>query len=78
MARDIRGSVAWARAIRKAGVLTDKEVDDIVDGLEKVAQRIEERGLSDAAEEDIHSVIERMLGEEVGEVSEIAYRSIAQ
>ena len=66
---DIRGSVAWARAIGKAGVLTDKEVGDIVDGLDKVAQRIEEHGLSDAAEEDIHSVIERMLGEEVGEVS---------
>ncbi len=66
---DIRGSVAWARAIGRAGVLTDKEVGDIVDGLDKVAQRIEEHGLSDAAEEDIHSVIERMLGEEVGEVS---------
>ena len=27
---DIRGSVAWARAIGKAGVLTDKEVGDIL------------------------------------------------
>ncbi|HAT37873.1 MAG TPA: hypothetical protein DCS75_05225, partial [Gemmatimonadetes bacterium] len=53
---DIQGSVAWARAIGKAGVLTDKEVGDILGGLDNVVQRIEKHGLSEAAEEDIHSV----------------------
>jgi argininosuccinate lyase len=34
-----------------------------------VAERIEREGLGDAPEEDIHSVVERMLGEAVGEVA---------
>jgi argininosuccinate lyase len=63
---DVRGSVAWARAIGKAGVLSPEETDAIVVGLERVAERIEREGLADAPEEDIHSVIERMLGEEAG------------
>ena len=66
---DIRGSVAWARAIGAAGVLTDGETQSLVDGLAKVADRIEREGFSEAAEEDIHSVVERMLGEEAGEVA---------
>ena len=66
---DVLGSVAWARAIGRAGVLSEDEVTVIVDGLAKVHQRIEDQGLSEAPEEDIHSVIERMLGEEVGEVA---------
>ena len=66
---DVRASIAWARAIGRAGVLTSEEVDAIVTGLESVAMRIEREGLADAAEEDIHSVVERMLGEEAGEVA---------
>jgi len=66
---DVRGSVAWARAIGAAGVLTADETDAILAGLEQVAERIEKEGLADAPEEDIHSVIERMLGETAGEVA---------
>lgn len=66
---DVRGSVAWARAIGRAGVLTDDEVAAILDGLGRVSVRIESEGLAGAPEEDIHSVIERMLGEEAGDVA---------
>ena len=66
---DIRGSVAWAKAIGGAGVLTDDEVRALVEGLAQLAERIENEGLDDAPEEDIHSVIERMLSEEVGPVA---------
>ena len=66
---DVRGSVAWARAIGGAGGLTDDEVTALVEGLAQVAERIENDGLIDAPEEDIHSVIERMLGEEAGPVA---------
>jgi argininosuccinate lyase len=66
---DVRGSVAWARAIGAAGVLSDAEVDVVVEGLGRVAGRIEREGLASATEEDIHSVIERMLREEVGDVA---------
>jgi argininosuccinate lyase len=66
---DVRGSIAWARAIGAAGVLRPDETEAIVAGLERVAERIESEGLSEALEEDIHSVVERMLGEEVGPVA---------
>lgn len=66
---DVRGSTAWARAIGAAGVLTPDETDAIVTGLAQVADRIEREGLADAPEEDIHSVVERMLGEVAGAVA---------
>jgi argininosuccinate lyase len=68
-AEDVRGSVAWARGLAKAGVLTAAERDAIVDGLARVASRIESEGLGAATEEDIHSVVERMLGEAAGPVA---------
>jgi argininosuccinate lyase len=66
---DVRGSVAWARAIGTAGVLTTDETAAIVTGLERVAARIEREGFTDAPEEDIHSLVERMLGEAAGDVA---------
>lgn len=66
---DLRGSVAWARAIGAAGVLTAAETDEIVAGLSAVGERIEVEGFAHASEEDIHSVVERMLGEAVGGVA---------
>jgi argininosuccinate lyase len=66
---DIQGSVAWARALGGAGVLKEGEVADLHRGLESVARRIETEGLGGAPEEDIHSVVERMLREAVGAVA---------
>jgi argininosuccinate lyase len=66
---DVRASVAWARALGAAGVLTAAESETIMTGLSSVALRIEAEGLADAPEEDIHSVVERMLGEEVGDIA---------
>ncbi len=66
---DIRGSLAWARALRGAGVVTEKESARLAQGLESVAARIEAEGLAAAPEEDIHSVVERMLREAVGDVA---------
>jgi argininosuccinate lyase len=66
---DVRASIAWARALGRAGVLNEQEGSAIVAGLERVGDRIEREGLGDAPEEDIHSVVERMLGEEVGDLA---------
>jgi len=66
---DIRGSRAWARALGGAQVLTEAEVEAILSGLDVVEARIDEDGLGDSPEEDIHSVIERMLGEATGDVA---------
>ena len=63
---DIRGSKAWAQALGRAGVLTQTELASVINGLQGVALRIKRDGLGQAQEEDIHSVVERMLVEEVG------------
>ena len=63
---DIRGSQAWAQALGRAGVLTQTELASVINGLQGVALRIESEGLGQAEEEDIHSVVERMLLEEIG------------
>jgi argininosuccinate lyase len=66
---DIRASIAWARALEGAGVLTAEERDALVEGLAKAGERIEAEGLAGAPEEDIHSVVERMLGQVAGPVA---------
>jgi argininosuccinate lyase len=63
---DVRASAAWAHALAAAGVLTADEGAALVEGLAAVGRRIEAEGLAGAPEEDIHSVVERMLGESVG------------
>jgi argininosuccinate lyase len=67
--QDIRGSQAWARALVRAGVLEDEEGTTLVDGLDRVATRLSESDHSDEADEDIHSLVERLLYEEVGELA---------
>ena len=67
--QDVRASVAWAQTLASAGVLTSDERDAIVRGLAEVGERIEREGLAAAPEEDIHSVVERMLGDAAGEVA---------
>ena len=66
--QDVQGSRAWARALGKAGVLTDGEVGEILDGLDRVAARLT-AGPESGNDEDIHSLVERLLGEEAGEVA---------
>ncbi len=67
--QDVRGSRAWAQALVKADVLDADEGATLLDGLDRVAERLSERDHSDEADEDIHSLVERLLHEEVGEVA---------
>ncbi len=66
---DVRQSRAHARALRGAGVLTDEELQQLLDGLDEVEAELEggnfpfERG-----DEDIHMAIERRLTEIAGRV----------
>ncbi len=67
---DIRGSIAWARELGRAGVIPPSDAETLVHGLERVERRIEAQGIPvDAPDEDIHALIERLLGEEVGPVA---------
>ena len=67
--QDIRGSLAWSRALVRAGVLSPSEGDLLVDGLGRVAERLRGSDHSGEADEDIHSLVERLLFEEVGDVA---------
>jgi argininosuccinate lyase len=66
--QDIAGSIAHARMLARAGVLTEAERDAVVRGLEDIRAQIESGDFvwSDALE-DVHMNIERRLTERIGE-----------
>ena len=66
---DVTGSLAWAEALRRAGVLTVDDARAIADGLEAVrrAVRSDPARLDRATDEDVHSFVERELVERIGE-----------
>jgi len=69
---DIAGSVAWAQAICAAGLLTETERDEILAGLQVLRAEIAAApgaAFAGAADEDIHSYVERRLGERIGAVA---------
>ncbi len=69
-AEDIRGSQAYARTLAAAGLLTTPEADDIVSGLERVAEEWRDGAFDlQAADEDIHTANERRLTELIGPVA---------
>jgi argininosuccinate lyase len=66
---DVVGSIAWARALARAGLLSDAERDAIVKGLEAVRGELEAGAFPFRPElEDIHMNIERRLQDLIGEV----------
>ena len=67
--QDVRGSRAWAQALVNAGVLEEDEGVTLLEGLDRVATRLSERDHSDESDEDIHSLVERLLHDEVGDVA---------
>lgn len=67
---DIDGSMAYARALARAGVLTEEESDVIQDGLDAVrAEFAQQQFQIKPGDEDIHSAVERRLKELIGEVA---------
>jgi len=69
-AADITGSEAYARALTRAGILTPAERDALLDGLRQIRAEFEAGQFTvQPADEDIHSAVERRLGELVGEVA---------
>jgi len=63
---EVAASAAYARALAKASVLTAAELERILTGLERVRRRIAEGENLDRFE-DIHSAVELLLTEEVGD-----------
>jgi argininosuccinate lyase len=66
---DVRLSKAWAMALYKAGVLTLEECTDIERGLDAVAARLDSGEAPTPSDEDVHTLIDRLLHEEIGDVA---------
>lgn len=66
---DVRLSKAWAAALSQAGVLTGAESEALGVGLDKVAARLAAGELPIDSDEDIHTMIDRLLHEEAGAVA---------
>ncbi|XP_053864151.1 argininosuccinate lyase [Malaclemys terrapin pileata] len=67
---DIRGSMAYAKALEKSGILTKGDLEKILSGLEKISEEWS-RGafVVVKSDEDIHTANERRLKELIGDVA---------
>ncbi|MGD2159339.1 MAG: lyase family protein, partial [Anaerolineales bacterium] len=65
--QDVKGSIAWAKALEKADVLTRTELEKVIQGLQEIADEFK-RGVFTYLEsdEDIHTAVERRLEEIIG------------
>src|SRR3989441_12456212 len=64
--QDVAASKAWVHALGRAGVLTPAEEAALLEGLDRVAERLADGAAVGAPDEDIHTLGERLLYEEVG------------
>ena len=66
---DIRGSIAWAKALAQAGTLSAEEASQICTGLEEVLTEVQSGTfVIEPADEDVHTAVERRLTERIGPV----------
>jgi argininosuccinate lyase len=63
---DLATNRAWVRALERCGVLTAADRDTMLAGLARVEAALAGGAAEAAADEDIHSLIERLLGEAIG------------
>jgi len=67
---DIEGSIAYAGALAATGLISEEEHSALVDGLQKVRAEFEADAFEIApGDEDIHTAVERRLGELAGAVA---------
>ncbi|MGH7623274.1 MAG: hypothetical protein ACREMU_13105 [Gemmatimonadaceae bacterium] len=66
---DVRLSKAWAIALWSAGVVTVEESLSLERGLDAVAARLRAGEQPAPSDEDVHTLIDRLLHEEIGDVA---------
>ena len=65
---DIQGSQAHAKMLCKAGLISEDEKNQIINGLESIKKDLEDEKLAiDLSAEDIHSFVEATLTDRIGE-----------
>lgn len=68
--QDVRGSQAWVKALQGAGLLSAAEAQMLHQALEQIAAEFAEgRFAFHETDEDIHTAVERRLGELIGELA---------
>src|SRR5260370_29157065 len=67
--QDVMASKAWVHALGRIGVVTAGEEAQLLEGLERVAERLADGAALGAPDEDIHTLVERLLYAEVGAVA---------
>jgi len=68
--QDVRGSQAWAEALEAAGILSEEERTEICAGLQKIEAEFHSQSfVYQPKDEDIHTAVERRLGELIGKVA---------
>ncbi len=69
-AADVRGSIAYTQALADGGIISRAERDQLVQGLTQVQAEFDAGTFeSQSTDEDIHTAVERRLGELVGSVA---------
>jgi argininosuccinate lyase len=69
-AADIQGSIAYAGALARVGLITAAEREQLISGLEQVRAEFDAGTFQiQPGDEDIHTAVERRLGELVGAVA---------
>ncbi|MBN1811769.1 MAG: argininosuccinate lyase [Anaerolineae bacterium] len=69
-AADIRGSVVYANELGRSGLITSAECDQLIGGLEQVKAEFDAGAFQiQPGDEDIHTAVERRLGELIGPVA---------
>ena len=69
-ADDIAGSIAHVRGLARAGLLTDDELDELVGGLNGLAEAVAAGAIDwDPALEDVHLNLESALADRIGAVA---------
>jgi argininosuccinate lyase len=64
--QDVRAATAWVGALERAGVLSAAEARTLTDGLTQVARRLEAGDPAAQPDEDVHTLVERLLYQAVG------------
>lgn len=67
--QDVTASKAWLHALGRVGVVTPDEEIQLRDGLDRVAERLADGAAVGAPDEDVHTLVERLLYDEVGAVA---------
>src|SRR5690349_12879987 len=67
--QDVFASKAWVHALCRAGVLSAGEESQLLEGLDRVAEKLADGAAVGAPDEDVHTLVERLLYAEVGAVA---------